>query len=375
MESRRLTNLNAALRAKYVSFWAQTLDPNFYAPFDDASMRRPSTPADALETSSADVSAADNLLSYWNLFKTEILNSYFLEQSASFWAVDGTPEEPNPIACLVAAVAPNDDALDGSDATLLAPLFSAEVDDADKATAAQILIERAENALRKKGVRRVYAGGAPPRTDAEGYAPIGAPLLNGVYGVGSPVGFFNDDAARKFFVDAGYEAERNADGGVRAFVERKIDANSFFGNADELPSGWRLTREDWSAPSWRHALIARNFSNARRFCVRGLDASLLAIAWVYDLVRRSPKNGALSVQTVVSRLSVRPQFRGQGLGKALVAELVDDATTRAAKTAPGASLEICVVVPDGNAVARDFWDAQGFGVGRRSTPLVKTLES
>ncbi len=373
MESRRFTNLNAALRAKYVSFWAQTLDSNFYAPFDDASTRRPTTPTDALETSSADVSAADNLLSYWNLFKTEILNSYFLEPSASFWAVDGTPEEPNPVACLVAALAPTDDAFDGADATLLAPLFAAGLSDVDKATAAQILIERSENALRKKGVRRVYAGGAPPKNDAEGYAPIGAPLLNGVYGFGSPVGLFDDDPARKLFVDAGYEAEESSDG-VRAFVERKIDANSFFGSADELPNGWRLTQEDWAAPSWRHALIARNFSNARRFCVRGLDSSLLAIAWVYDLIRRSSKTGALSVQTVVSRLSVRHTYRRKGLGAALIAELVEDATTRAAKTAPGASLEICAVVPVGDAVARDFWDAQGFGNGRRSTPLVKTLD-
>lgn len=373
MEIRRFNNMNASLREKYISFWGQTLDPNFYAPFDDATSRRPPTPTDGAETSSGADSVANNPFSYWNLFKTEILNGYFVEPRASFWAVDGTPEEPNPVACLVAASAPNDDALDGADATLLAPLFSAGVSDVDKATAARILIEASENALRAKDVRRIYAGGAPPRTDAEGYAPIGAPLLNGAYGCGSPVGFFDDDPARKFFVDAGYVAEEGA-AGVRAFVERRIDANAFFGNADDLPNGWRLTQESWAAPSWRHALIARNFLNARRFCVRGLDSSLLAIAWVYDLARRSPKTGALSIQTVVSRLSTRHTYRRKGLGSALVAKLVDDATTRAAKTAPGASLEICVVVPVGDAVARNFWDAQGFESGRRSTPLVKTLD-
>lgn len=368
MEIRRFTNMNAALRAKYGSFWSQTLNSDFYAPFDDASMRRPTT-TDDLETSSVDDSVADNPLSYWNLFKTEILNSYFLEQSASFWAVDGTSEEPNPIACLVAASAPTDDELDGADATLLAPLFAAGVADADKANAAQILIEKAENALREKGVRRVYAGGAPPRTDAEGYAPYGAPLLNGVYGFGSPVGFFDDDPARKFFVDAGYETEKKSDGSERAFVELKIDANSFFGSAGD----WRWTREDCPAPNWRHALIARNFDNARRFCVRGLDSGLLAIAWVYDLTRRSAETDAVVVQTVVSRLAVRSAYRRRGAGTALVAGLIEDATERTAKAAPGASHEICAVVSDGDAVALDFWDAQGFEVGRRSTPLVKTL--
>lgn len=375
MEIRRFNNMNASLREKYVSFWGQTLDPAFYAPFDDAPLRRPPTPDDRPETSSAAVAAANNPDSYWNLFKTEILNSYFVEPSASFWAVDGTPEEPYPIACLVAAFAPTDDALDGADASLLAPLFAAGVDDADKATAARILIEASENALRTKNARRVYAGGAPPRTVEEGYAPTGAPLLNGVYGVGAPVGFFDADPARKFFVDAGYETERNADGSERAFVERKIDANVFFGNAAELPDGWRLTRENWRAPSWRLALIARNFLNARRFCVRGLDSDLRAVAWVYDLIRRSPKTGALAVQTVVSRLAVREAYRGRGLGSALIAALVEDASTQALKTAPGASLEICAVVRDGDAVARDFWDAQGFEVGRRSTPLVKTLDA
>ena len=382
MDIRRLNNMNASLREKYVSFWGQTLDPAFYAPFDDATTRRSAASgagaastdeANSGETPSVADAVAKNPASYWNLFKTEILNSYFVEQSASFWAVDGTPEEPNPVACLVAATAPTDDALDGADATLLAPFYSADVSDADKATAAQILIEASENALRKKGVRRVYAGGAPPRTDAEGYAPTGAPLLNGVYGFGSPVGFFDRDAARKLFIDAGYEPERNADGAERAFVERKIDASAFFGNDDELPDGWRLTRENWAAPSWRLASIARNFGNARRFCVRGLDSSLLAIAWVYDLIRRAPNGSASRVQTVVSRLSVRPAYRGKGLGTALVAALVEDATTQAAKIAPSAPLEICAVVPTWDAVACDFWDAQGFEVGRRSTPLVKTL--
>ena len=344
MQIRRFNNRNASLHQKYSSFWEQPLDPDFYA-----------------------------LASYWDLFKTEILNSFYVEPSASFWAVDGSPDDPRPVACLVAAFAPTADEPEGADASLLAPFFAAGVDDEDKATAANLLIEAAENALREKGTRRVYAGGAPPRTDADGYAPNGAPLLNGVYGFGSPVGFFDDDPARKFFVDAGYETERGGDGGVRTFVERKIDANSFWGNADELANGWRLTREDWAPPSWRHALIARNFSNARRFCVRGLDANLLAIAWAYDLVRRSPKNGAFSVQTVVSRLSVRPQYRGQGLGKALVAACVEDATARVAKLASNASLEIGAVVAEGDAAACDFWDALGFDVGRRSTPLVKTL--
>ncbi len=369
MEIRRFNNMNAALRAKYASFWGHTLDSAFYAPLDDASTRRPPTSTDDLETSKVDDSGADNPLSHWNLFKTEILNSYFLEPSASFWAVDGSPEEPNPIACLVAASAPTDDALDGADATLLAPLFSAGVADADKANVAQVLIEKSENALREKGVRRVYAGGAPPRTDAEGYAPCGAPLLNGVYGFGSPVGFFDDDPARKFFVEAGYETEKKSNGSERAFVELKIDANSFFGSAGD----WRWTREDCPAPNWRHALIARNFANARRFCVRGLDASLLAIAWVYDLPQSSSKTDAFVVRTVVSRLAVRPAYRRRGAGTALVAALIEDAAERAAKTAPDASLEICVVVPDGDAVALDFWNAQGFEVGRRSTPLVKTL--
>ena len=373
MEIRRFNNMNASLRQKYVSFWGQTLDPTFYAPFDDAPLRRPPTQTDRFETSSVADSVAENPFSYWNLFKTEILNSYFVEPSASFWAVDGTPEEPNPVACLVAAFAPTDDALDGADATLLAPLFSAGVDDADKASAAQILIEASENALRTKGVRRVYAGGAPPRTDVEGYAPTGAPLLNGVYGYGSPVGFFDDDPARKFFIDAGYKTEERSGGDERAFVEMKIDANCFFGDASDLPDGWRLTREDWPAPNWRYALIARNFLNARRFCVRGLDSSLLAIAWVYDLIRRSPKTGALSTATVVARLSTRHTYRRKGLGAALVAALVEDATARAAKTAPDASVEICVVVPAGDVVARAFWNAQGFDVGHRSTPLVKTL--
>lgn len=374
MEIRRFNNMNASLREKYASFWGRSLDPAFYAPLDDAASRRPPTTADdRSETSSVAESVANHPASYWNLFATEILNSYFVEPSASFWAVDGAPETPNPVACLVAASAPNDDALDGADATLLAPLFAAGVADDAQATAARLLIETSENALRTIGVRRVYAGGAPPRTDLEGYAPTGAPLLNGVYGFGSPVGFFDDDPGRKFFVDAGYEPEKSADGGVRAFVERTIDANSFFGNADELPDGWRLTREERQAPSWRLAAIGRNFLNARRFCVRGLDSSLLAIAWVYDLTRRSPETGALSIQTVVSRLSVRAEYRGRGLGTALVAALVEDATAQAAKTAPNASLEIGAVVPAADAVADAFWDAQGFGVGRRSTPLVKTL--
>ena len=362
MEIRYFNNWNASLREKYLSFWGQKLDPTFYAPVVEATQRDGETPH----------AAANEPASYWNLFRTEILNNYFVEPSASFWAVDGTPEKPEPVACLVAASAPTDDALDGEDAALLAPLFSAGVADADKTTAARLLIEAAEDALRTKGFRRVYAGGAPPRVAAEGYAPTGAPFLNGVYGFGSPVGFFDDDPARKFFIDAGYGAESDV-GGERAFVERKIDATAFFPVSTDLPSGWRLTREERRAPSWRLAAIERNFLNARRFCVRGLDSSLLAIAWVYDLIRRSPTTGALAVQTVVSRLSIRHTYRRKGVGSTLVAALVEDATERTAKTAPGASHEICVVVQDGDVVARDFWDAQGFDVGRRSSPLVKTL--
>lgn len=372
MEIRRFNNMNASLREKYVPFWGQKLDPAFYAPLAAAPSRRRPTPTAVAPTSSAAASAASDPASYWNLFAKDILNGYFTEPSASFWAVDGPSEEPNPIACLVAASAPTEDALDGEDAALLAPLFSAGVDDADKATAARILIEASENALRKKGVRRVYAGGAPPRTDAEGYAPIGSPFLNGVYGFGSPVGFFDDDPARERFLDAGYETEESV-GGERAFVERKIDATAFFAPLTDLPSGWQLTREERQAPSWRFAAVERNFLNARRFCVRGHDSSYLAIAWAYDLFRRSPTSGETTVQTVVSRLAVRHTYRGKGLGSALLAALVADATTQVAKTAPDASLEICAVVPDGDAVARGFWDAQGFDVGRRSTPLVKTL--
>lgn len=371
MEIRRFNNMNASLREKYVSFWGQKLDANFYASPTDAASRRPTTPTEPLETSNG-AAVANDPASYWNLFKTEILNSYFVEPSASFWAVDESAETSKPLACLVAAFAPTDDEFDRTDASLLAPLFSAEVADADKATAARLLIEASENALRTKGVRRVYAGGAPPRTDAAGYAPAGAPFLNGVYGFGSPVGFFDGDAASKFFIDAGYEPEQKDGGGRRTFVERTIDATLFFASAPPLRDGWRLTQEGCPAPSWRFAAIARNFLNARRFCVRGFDASFLAIAWVYDLIRRSP-SGALVVQTVVSRLAVRPEYRGRGLGTALLAELVEDATERARKTAPGASLQIAAVVPEWDEVARNFWDAQGFDVGRRSTPLVKTI--
>lgn len=368
MEIRRFNNMNASLRERYVSFWGQTLDPNFYAPFCRSTSR-----FDCPQTTNVVVSAADNPFSYWNLFKTELLDNFFLEPSASFWAVDGAPEDPRPIACLVAASAPTDDACDGAEATLLAPFFAAEIADADKATAARLLIEASENALRAKGTRRVYAGGAPSRVDAEGYAPIGAPLLNGVYGVGSPVGLFDDDPARKFFVDAGYETEQNDDGAERAFIEMKIDANSFFGNADGLPDGWRLTQGNWRASSWRLASCVRNFLNSRGFCVYGLNDDLQAVAWVYDLVRYSPKTGAPSTTTVVSRLSVRSTQRGQGVGAALVAAIVDDATARAQATTPDAALEICAVVPDGNGAGRAFWEAQGFETGRRSTPLVKTL--
>ncbi len=372
MEIRFFNNWNASLREKYLSFWGQTLDPAFYAPVADAASDRSATRInDGL--SNAANAVANAPASYWNLFKTEILDSCFVEPSASFWAVDGSSEDPNPVACLVAASAPTDDAFDGSDATLLAPFFAAGVDDADKDSAARLLIEASENALRAKGVRRVYAGGAPPRTDVEGYAPIGAPLLNGVYGFGSPVGFFDDDKSRKFFVDAGYELERSAAGRVRTFVERKIDATTFFANAAGAPDGFRLTREPWRTQTWRRSAIERNFLNARRFCVYGLDSELLAVAWVYDLFRRSSSTGALAVQTVVSRLAVRSAHRGKGLGAALVAELIEDATERASKMPSSASHEICAVVSAEDAVARDFWDAQGFDVGRRSTPLVKTL--
>lgn len=370
MEIRVFNNWNASLREKYLSFWGQKLDSTFYAPVDKATLSGAATTDDAATNDA--LAVANEPDSYWSWFKTEILDSVFVDSSASFWAIDGSPEDPKPVACLVAASAPNDDALDGADATLCAPLFAAGVADDDKVSAAQMLIEASENALRTKGFRRVYAGGAPPRTDVEGYAPVGAPLLNGVYGAGSPVGFFDDDPARKFFIDAGYAPEPGV-GGARAFVERKIDANSFFGNADELPTGCRLAREPWQAQTWRRSAIERNFLNARRFCVRWLDSSLLAVAWVYDVIRREPKTGELVVKTVVSRLSTRPAYRGRGLGTALVAALVEDASTQALKMSPNASLEICVVVPDGDAVAGGFWDAQGFEVGRRSTPLVKTL--
>lgn len=375
MEIRFFNNRNASLCEKYLSFWEQKLDPTFYDFPDVASSGRATARVDGERERVAD-SGAHHPFSYWNLFKTEILDSCFWTPSASCWAVEGSPEEPKPIACLVAGLAPTDDALDGDDASLLAPLFAAGVADVDKATAARLLIEASENALRAKGVRRVYAGGAPPRSDVKGYAPTGAPFLNGVYGTGSPVGFFDDDGARDYFIDAGYAPERNEDGDERAYVERKIDAGVFYGSASTLPSGWSLTREPRSAASWRLATIERDFLNPRRFCVFGLDGvEVKAVAWVYDLLRRSPKTGALVVKTVVSRLSVRPAYYGEGLDSALVAALIEDAARRTAKTTPDASLEISVVVPETDVEARDFWDAQGFEVGRRSTPLVKTLDA
>ncbi len=349
--------MNTALQGKYLDFWGRTLDPAFYAALNAAASRRAESPTDRRD--------ADETFTHWQLFKTEALNSYFVEPSASFWAVDGTP---NPLGCVVSAFAPTSDELDGADAALYGPFFASGVDDKTAPEIARTLIEAAEDALRGKGVRRVYAGGAPPRTTEPERAPFGAPLLNGIYGFGSPVGFFDDDETRKFFVDAGYEVERDDRGVERAFVERRIDANAFLPNDAALSPGWRLTREARRPANWRVASIGRNFANSRQFCVRGLDSTLLAIAWTYDLLKTCPKTGEIRVQRVVSRLKTRDKYRRRRLASALVAELVEDAKANREQ-----NVEICVVVSATDEAAREFWKAQGFGVGRRATPLVKTL--
>ncbi|MBR4833874.1 MAG: GNAT family N-acetyltransferase [Thermoguttaceae bacterium] len=369
MDIRRFNNTNTALREKYLSFWGQTLDPAFYEALDDAALRRAERPTDRFDASRAADRALNETFTHWKLFKTEALNNYFVEPSASFWAVDAAP---SPLGCVLSALAPNVDELDGADAALYGPFFSTGVADDERPSVARTLIEAAENALRDKGVRRAFAGGAPPRVSEVGRAPTGAPLMNGIYGFGSPVGFFDSDPTRQFFVDAGYEAERDERGGERAFVERRIDAEMFLPSDEELAPGWRLTRESRRSANWRAASIGRNFSNSRQFCVRGLDSTLLAIAWTYDLLKPGSTPGEYRVQRVVSRLTTRKEYRGRRLASALVAALVEDAKTNR-REAPGRDVEICAVVSATDEAARGFWNAQGFGVGRRSTPLVKTL--
>ena len=327
MEIRVFNNWNAALREKYASFWRQTLDPAFYA-----------------------------VGVHWELFETEILNSCFLEPSASFWAVDGAPETPTPIACVVAASAPTDDALDGADAALFGPFFAVGVDDAEKASVARALIEASENALRAKGFRRVYAGGAPSRTVEEGCAPTGSPFLNDVYGSGSPVGFFDDDPTRQFFLDAGFRSERT-------FVEWKIDAKKFYvGGAAKLPTGYALESNEARTPNWRRATIERNFANASEFNVYGLADEPEASLAAYEATDGAER------QTAISRLWVQPEHRGTPLEKTVKTALVAKLVAQAPKNA-----KICAVVPEDAADACKFWKDLKFEQGRRATALVKTL--
>ena len=329
MEIRVFNNWNAALREKYDSFWRETLNPAFYAN-----------------------------KTHWELFETEILNSCFLEPSASFWAVDGSPENPTPVACLVAASAPTDDALDGADATLFGPFFAAGVADAEKASVARALIEASKEALRAKGFRRVYAGGAPSRTVEEGSAPTGAPFLNGVYGSGSPVGFFDDDPTRQFYLAAGFRDERS-------FAEWKIDAKKFYvGGAAKLPAGYALEPNEERTASWRLATIERNFANASGFNLYGLADEPEASLAAYETTDGAER------QTAISRLWVQPERRGTPLEKTMKTALVAKLVAQAPKNA-----KICAVVPADDADACKFWKELKFEQGRRATALVKTLES
>ena len=327
MEIQVFNNWNAALREKYASFWSQPFDSAFYAP-----------------------------KTYREFWETDVLNNPFFEPSASFWAVDGDSENPTPIACVVAASAPTADALDGADATLFGPLFAAGVDDAKRATVARALIEASEKALRAKGFRRVYAGGAPSRTVEEGCASTGSPFLNGVYGVGSPVGFFDDDPARRFFLDAGYRDERS-------FVEWKLDAKRFYVGTIKLPPGWKLEpTEDRRASSWRLATIERDFANARGFVVYGLAGEAEASVWGYE----TP--GEADRQTAVARLQVRPEHRGRPLEKTLKMALLAKLVAQTPKNS-----KICAVLSADDVGSGNFWKSLRFEQGRRATALVKTL--
>lgn len=367
MDIRRFNNTNTALREKYLDFWGQALDPAFYAALNVDASRRSNGRFETLDGSQRVVKET---FTHWRLFNAETLNSYFVEPSASFWAVD---DVPRPLGCVVSASAPNVDELDGADAAIYGPFFASGVDDETKPSVARTLIEAAENALRDKGVRRVFAGGAPPRVSESGRAPTGAPLLNGIYGFGSPVGFFDADPTRNFFKEAGYEADLDERGVGRAFVERRIDADSFFPSDADFPADWRLTRDSRRPANWRAAAIGRNFTNARQYAwIRREAPQLLAVAWTYDLFRTCPTTGELCVQRVVSRLKTRDAFRRRRLASALIAAIVEDAESIRRATG-GRSLEICAVVPAADEDARRFWDAQGFAVGRRSTPLVKTF--
>jgi hypothetical protein len=214
------------------------------------------------------------------------------------------------------------------------------------------LIEASEKALRAKGFRRVYAGGAPSRTVEAGDASAGSPFLNGVYGNGAPVGFFDDDSARRFFLDAGYREERS-------FGEWKIDAKKFYvGGAAKLPNGYALEPEKAQASNWRLATIKRNFANASRFSVYGLADEPEAILEAYEAGN----------ETTIARLWTRPDRRGLPLEKTLKTALVAKLVAQAPKNA-----KICAVVPTADADACKFWKDLKFEQGRRATALVKTL--
>ena len=317
MELQVFNNWNVSLREKYRSYWRQIPNPAFYTPAACRDLR--------------------------DLFDAEILNGRFFEPSASFWAVDDSSEEPTPVACLVAASVPNEpDA-----ATLFGPFFAPEVADAEKASVARALLEASEKALRAKGFRRVYAGGAP----------TGSPLLNGVYGSGSPVGFFNDDPSRDFFVAAGYRAGQKS-------VEWKIDKDDFYVSPVDLPNGWRLAKKERATADWRLAAVERNFSNRRSFCVYGGDGATEASAEAY---------GAPGGQTAILRLWVCPTLK-RDLQTSLKEALLDRIVADASERAPRKAFEICAVVPD-DADADEFWEDLDFKKGRRATALVKTLES
>ena len=311
MKIQVFNNWNVLKRERYASFWNQELDAAFYEPNANAAPR-----------------------TYRDLFDEEILNSRFFFPEASHWAVDDSGTKPAPLACLVAASAPTDDSR--SDAALFGPFFAAEVADAEKGKIARALIEAAEQKLLERGFSRVYAGGAPPRAADEADEPIGSPLLNGVYGLGSPVGFFDADATRDFFLDAGYQEEPRR------------------------------------TSSWRRAAVERNFPNARTRTIEGIDGDAAASAWSYDAAAVAT-DGQKFLRLVIPRLRVASEYRSSCLEEAietLVAQVVADANER---TAPGTRIgEILVVAPD-DGVADEVWEYLYFEKGRRATPLVKTL--
>ena len=343
MKIQAFNNWNTSGRARFASFWEQELDPAFYAPKADKAPR-----------------------TYRDLFDEEFLNSCFFLPEASFWAVENASDAPTPVACLVAAAAPTDDVNAASDAALFGPFFASDVADAEKEKVARALIEATEQKLRERGFERVYAGGAPPRANDGEDEPTGSPLLNGVYGVGSPIGFFDADPARQYFVDAGYEEGE-------AFVERRIDARALWAQT-MLPPGWIAREaEPRRAPKWRLATIERNFPNAWTRAIENVAGNTTASLCAYELRAVAP-DGQTTARLIVPRLRVAPECRGRQLEatlEALIAETVADANGR---TPPGTRIarDICVVVPEDGA-ADQFLDNLDFTRGRRATALVKTL--